>query len=274
MLGAATLASDPNSPDVVIGPSAAASFPGAFPLHGCGGDHVLLFGTQPAESPDSERGVHVALRTTGSAIGRVTPPPVGWKVPLSLELHDFTQNGQNTRGSIVVLDAGAEPAQAGSAPAYVHRYDYSYSPSEGLTTTWRSTHQLPLSGPPGPGLPSGLLAPAGFVLLPGGDIAVTDTALASIWVAGPSVDDWRLAMIDARFAPGFGVADLFGIGRAPGGGTRPYTVRLPSLFPGGPPIAPGIHSITYSAKTDELIPIVTAPPGGIFAIRRSVLLDA
>src|SRR5262249_1257904 len=89
-----------------------------------------------------------------------------------------------------------------------------------------------------------------------------------------SFDDWRLAMIDARFAPGFGVPDLIGVGRAPGGGTRAYRVRLPSLFPGGPPVAPGIHSITYSAKTDEVIPIVTAPPGGIFAIQRSVLLDA
>src|SRR5215813_6076066 len=91
MLGAATLASEPNPPDVVIGPYVAASFPGAFPLHGCGGDHVLVFGVQPAESPESERGVHVALRTTGTPIGRVAPPPVGWKVPLSLELHDFTQ---------------------------------------------------------------------------------------------------------------------------------------------------------------------------------------
>ena len=80
-------------------------------------------------------------------------------------------------------------------------------------------------------------------------------------------------MIDARFAPGFGVPDLVGVGRAPDGGTRPYVVRLPSLFPGGPTVAPGIHSITFAAITDEVIPIVTTPPGGIYAIQRSVLLD-
>lgn len=270
---APTWAAEPNPPDVVIGPYAAAAFPGAFPFHGCGGDNVLLFGVQVGETPDSEAGIHVARRSNGIPIGRVTPPPVGWRVPLSLELHDFSHDGPQTQGSFVVLDAGAEPAEAGTAPAYIHRYSYSYSPTEGLTTTWLSTHQLPLSGPPGPGLPTGLLLPAGFTRLPGGGIAVTDTALASIWVAGPSFEDWRLAMIDPRFAPGFGVTDLSGVGRAPGGGTRPYLMRLPSLTPGGPPVAPGIHSITYAAVTDEVITIVTAPPGGIYAIKRDALLD-
>jgi hypothetical protein len=276
-IGVATVsvgvAAEPNLPDIVIGPYAAATFPGAFPFHGCGGDQVLLFGVQPADAPESEPGIQVALRTTGVPIGRVTAPPVGWKVPLSLEVYDLSGEGQNARGSFVVLDTGVEPAQAGTAPAYIHRYDYSYSPADGLQTTWRSSHQLPLAGPPGAGLPAGLLAPAGFVRLPDGGVAVTDTALASIWVAGPSLSDWRLAMIDPRFAPAFGVPDLIGIGRAPGGGTRSYVVRLPSIFPGGPPVAPGIHSITYAALTDEVIPIVTAPPGGIYAIKRSVLLD-
>jgi hypothetical protein len=45
------------------------------------------------------------------------------------------------------------------------------------------------------------------------------------------------------------------------------------VFPGGPPVAPGIHSLTYAAITDEVIPIVTASPGGIYAIPRRVLLD-
>ena len=267
-------AAEPQRPDlVVIGPYAAATFPDAFPFHGCGGDHVLLFGVQIAATPESESGIQVALRSHGAPIGRVTPPPVGWKVPLSLELYDFSHDGQHTRGSFIVLDAGAEPAEAGTAPSYIHQYDYSYSPDGGLVTVCRSTHQLPLSGPPGPGLPTGLLLPAGLTRLPGGGVAVTDTGLAAIWVAGPSLDDWRLAMIDPRFAPGFGVADLSGVGRAPGGGTRPYLMRLPSLSPGGPTIAPGIHSITYAAATDEVIPIVTTPPGGIYAINRNALLD-
>jgi hypothetical protein len=273
VLSTGLFAAEPTPPDVVIGPYAAATFPGAFPFHGAGGDKVLLFAVQPAESHDGAPEVHVAMRSTGNPIGRVTPPPGGWKVPLSIEVHDFSQDGQDTSGSFVLLDAGVEPAAAGTAPAFVFRYNYSYGPASGLTTTWRSTHVLPLSGPPGPGLPTGLLAPAGLVLLPGSGIAVTDTALASIWVADSSFDNWRLAMIDPRFAPAFGVPDLIGIGRAPGGGTRPYVVRLPSLFPGGPTVAPGIHSITYAAITDEVIPIVTAPPGGIYAIKRDVLLD-
>ena len=268
-----SLASEPSPPDVAIGPYAAANFPVAAPFHGCGGDRVLLFAVQVSGAPGSEAGIHVALRSTAAPVGRVTPPPVGWKVPLSLELYDFSENGQSTHGSFVMLDAGAEPAQAGTAPAYIHQYDYSYSPQDGLVTTWRNTHQLPLSGPPGPGLPTGLLLPAGLVRLPDGGIAVTDTALASIWVAGPSLENWRLAMIDPRFAPGFGVPDLVGVGRAPDGGTRPYVVRLPSLVPGGPTVAPGIHSITYAAITDEVIPIVTAPPGGIYAIKRETLLS-
>lgn len=267
------VASEPNPPNIVIGPYAAATFPGGFPFHGCGGDQVLLFGVQPNESPDDGAGIQVALRTTGAPLGNVAPPPVGWKVPLSLEVYSFTTEGQNARGSFLVLDAGVEPAAAGTGPAYIHRYDYSYSPPSGLQTEWRSTHQLPLSGPPSPGLPTGLLVPAGFVRLPQGRIAVTDTALGAIWVAGPSLADWRLAVIDPRFAPGFGLPDLVGVGRAPGGGTRPYLVRLPSLFPGGPSAAPGIHSITYAARTDEVITVVTAPPGGIYAIPQSVLLD-
>jgi hypothetical protein len=267
------VASEPTPPDIVIGPYAAATFPEAIPFHGCGGDRVLLFGVQPSHSPESEPGIQVALRTTGQPIGRVTAPPVGWRVPLSLEVYNLSGDGQNATGSFLVLDAGVEPAQAGTGPGFVHRYDYSYSPDNGLDTTWRSSHQLPLSGPPGPGLPTGLLLSAGFVRLPGGGIAVTDAALGAIWVAGPSLEDWRLAMIDLRFAAGFGIPDLVGVGRAPGGGTRPYTVRLPSLFPGGPTAAPGIHSITYAAVTDEVIAIVTASPGGIYAIKRSVLLD-
>lgn len=264
---------EPNPPDVVIGPYAAATFQQAFPFHGCAGDKVLLFGVQVGSTPESQEGIHVALRNSGIPIGRVTAPAVGWHVPLSLELFNFSEQGQSSQGSFLVLDAGAEPAAAGSAPAYLHEYEYSYSPQAGLSTTCRATHQLPLSGPPGPGLPTGVLLPAGFTRLPGGGVAVTDAALGAIWVAGPSLEDWRLAMIDPRFGPGFGVPDLVGIGRAPGGGTRPYVLRLPAVFPGGPPVAPGIHSITYAAITDEVVAIVTAPPGGIFAIKRDVLLD-
>src|SRR5436309_11543675 len=102
-----SLASEPFPPDVVMGPYAAANFPAAAPFHGCGGDRVLLFAVQVSGASGSEAGIHVALRATATPAGRVTPPPVGWKVPLSLELYDFSENGQSTQGSFVMLDAGA-----------------------------------------------------------------------------------------------------------------------------------------------------------------------
>lgn len=260
-------------PEIVFGPTVAATFDGGFPFHGTGGDEILLFGVQPSHSPDRGPGIVVASRSSSNEIGHVTPPPVGWQTPLSIEVYDFDRDGLSTQGSFIVLDAGVEPRLAGTAPGFIHRYSYSYSPQEGLVTNWLETHVLPLAGPPGPDLPTGLLLPMGFALLPDGGIAVTDGLIGSIWVAGSTFEDWRLAMIDPRFAPGLGVPDISGIGRAPGGGTRPYTLRLPSPFPGGPPAAPGIHSITYAAITDELVTLRTAQLGGLYAISRSDLLS-
>jgi hypothetical protein len=270
---AGAVGSSLDRPAFVIGPVAAATFEGGRPLHGAGGDELLLFAVQPNDAPDGERGILVASRITGREIGRVTPPPVGWQVPLSIEVYDFHRRGPQTSGSFLVLDTGAEPALAGTVPATIHRYRYSYAPGAGLTTTWVETQVLPLAGPPGPGLPTGLLMAEGFTRLPVGGVAVTDALIGAIWVAGPSLDDWRLAMLDPRFAPGLGVPDLHGIGRAPGGGTRPYTLRLPSPFPGGPAAAPGAHSVSYAPLTDEVVTIRTAPPGGIYALPLEVLLD-
>ena len=270
---ASPAAASVDGPELVVGPIAAATFEGGRPFHGAGGDELLLFAVQPADAPDGGRGILVASRITGRAIGRVTPPPMGWRVPLSIEVFGFQRRALATSGSFLVLDAGVSPGDAGTAPTTIYRYTYSYSPAARLTTTWVSTHVLPLAGPPGPELPTGILYPGGFVRLPDGGIAVTDTLLGAIWIAGLSLDDWRLTFIDSRFAPGFGVPDIYGIGRAPDGGTRPYTLRLPSPFPGGPPAAPGVHSITYAALTDEVVTIRTAPPGGMYALPMSVLLD-
>jgi hypothetical protein len=263
-----------DQPAVVVGPLAAATFDGGRPFHGASGDDLLLFAVQPTPAPDGPEGILVASRITGREIAAVTPPPNGWQVPLSIEVFNFNRRGPSTRGSFIVLDAGVEPRLAGTGPAFIHRYTYSYSPGGGLTTMWVDTHVLPLAGPPGPELPTGLLYPGGFVRLPGGGMAVTDTLIGAIWIAGSSFEDWRLAMIDSRFALGFVDGDVHGIGRAPGGGTRPYTLRLPSLIPGAPQVYPGIHSITYGALTNEVVTLRTAPPGGIYALPIDVLLDA
>src|SRR5262249_60551167 len=89
----------------------------------------------------------------------------------------------------------------------------------------------------------------------------------------PCWADGRRAIVARRFGPGLGGGEIEGGGRAPGGGLRPYHVLLPTP-PGAPgPAAPGIHSITYAAVTDEVYTNRTAPPGGIFGIPRAVLLD-
>jgi hypothetical protein len=48
-----------------------------------------------------------------------------------------------------------------------------------------------------------------------------------IWVAGTSLDDWRLAILDPRFAPGLGVPDLEGIGRATAAAPAPTPCACP-----------------------------------------------
>jgi hypothetical protein len=258
---------------VVLGPSAAATFPQAFPMHGVGGDETLLFGVQPAPAPEEPIGVHVASRLTGEPVADVTPPPGGWHTPLAIKIAEFQGQGANTRGTFLLLDAGNPPEQTGTRPAVIYRYSYSFSPQDGYHDALLATHVLPLAGPPGPGLPAGIVLPESMALLPGGDVAVTDTLGGAIWVAGPSLDDWRLAMIDPQFAPGFGVPEIDGIGRAPGGSTRPYRLLLPTI-PGTPgPAAPGVHSIAYVPVTDEVYVIRTVSPGGLFGIPRSVLLD-
>jgi hypothetical protein len=221
-----------DQPGLVVGPVAAAAFDGGRPFHGAGGDHLLLFAVQPTAAPDGPQGILVASRITGREIAAVTPPPNGWQVPLSIEVFNFERQGPRTRGSFIVLDAGVEPRLAGTGPGLIHRYAYSYSPGRGLTTTWVETHVLPLAGPPGPDLPTGLLYPGGFVRLPGGGIAVTDTLIGAIWIAGSSFEDWRLAMIDSRFALGFVDHDVYGIGRAPGGGTRAIHATPPLAVSG------------------------------------------
>jgi hypothetical protein len=266
-------AAPPAETAVVIGPAAAATFPQAFPIHGVGGDEILLFAVQPVTAPQEPSGIHVASRLTGQPIADVPAPPGGWQTPLAIKITDFQRQGASTQGSFLLLDSGNPPEQIGARPAIIYRYTYSYSPQAGFEAALTETHVLPLAGPPGPGLPTGIFLPESMALLPGGGVAVSDTVGGAIWVAGPTLDDWRMAMIDPRFAPAFGAPEIDGIGRAPDGGTRPYQLLLPTL-PGTPgPAAPGVHSIAYAAVTDEVYMIRTASPGGIFGIPRSVLLD-
>lgn len=267
------IASSDHHRTIVLGPNAAAQFPDGFSTVGVAGDETLLFAVQPAATSSRPNGVHVVRRRNGQLLGDLVPPANGWQVPLVIKIIEYgSSDSAWTEGIVLVLDAGARPTEAGTKPGIIYRYQYAYSHNTGLTSSVVSSHVLPLFSPSADPLPNGLFYPISMGLLPNGGIAVIDTFLGAIWVASSSLADWHLAIIDPRFQFGFG-EELQGIGRAPGGGTQPYRLLLPTP-PGAPgPVFPGIHSITYAAITDEVYTVRTASPGGIFGIPLNVLLD-
>src|SRR5438128_1983714 len=109
-------------PTIVLGPFAAVSFPDGFGIHGIGGDDVLLFGVQPESTAHRPSGIHVARRVDGQLLGDLAPPPGGWQVPLGIKIAEYHTEGLMTEGSAIVLDAGANPGEAGTRPGVVYRY--------------------------------------------------------------------------------------------------------------------------------------------------------
>ena len=269
--------------NAVLGPYVAAQFPDGFAIHGVGGDTDLLFALQPSPTTTRPTGVHVAHRITGELLGDVTPPPGGFAVPLTIKIESFSRAGlTGTQGQFVLLDARMPPAFIGSpyaVNARLYRYSYRYTWYSGLTTTLLETHDLPLaSGLPDPNAPpvppTGLLYPGSIALLPGGRLAVTDNIGRSVWVSDVSLDNWSLALVDPRFG-GDPRGAVEGVGRNQAGVIAPYTLLTPAPpgFPPGLGLFPGVHSITYAARTEEVCFAVTWP-GGIYCIDASVLLDA
>jgi hypothetical protein len=262
-------------PTIVLGPVASAEYAEAFPVHGIGGDEQVIFALQPTDVPGHARGVWVSHRDGGLHLGAVTPPPAGWGAPVSIKIVDHHVIGAfGSEGTFVILD-GFAPQDAGTRPGIVYEYAYRYTPEEGLSTAVTGTHPLPMfTGVDAEGLPDGPLYPISLLRLPGGKVVVADMVLGAIWTSGVTLDDWRMAMIDPRFQIGALSAPIAGVGRAPGGGTRPYvfdTVSLPPAFPF--PILPGIHAVTYCDPTDEVAVVRTATPGGVYGIPRAVLED-
>jgi hypothetical protein len=217
--------------------------------------------------------VHIARRADGRDLGELPAPPGGFGTPLSIKIESFRNQGPlRTSGTFVLLDNVVPPALAGTSAVKIYRYAYSYSPAAGFSATLLSTHTPPLNTQPPTALPNGTVYPGSIALLPGGGLVMTDNFTGALWVSDASYDLWSMALIDPRL--GFGPGDdVVGIARAQGGGTRPYTLRVPGP-PGGPPIYPGVHSVTYAAITDEVAFVRTATPGGIYAISRTALLDA
>jgi hypothetical protein len=275
LAAAAPADASPSAPTVVIGPSASTEYAEAFPVHGIGGDERLIFALQPTDVPGHDRGVWVSHRDSGAHLGAVTPPPGGWGAALAIKIVDYRNiGGSGSEGSFLLLD-GFAPKDAGTRPGIVYAYDYRYTAHEGLSTTLTGVHPLPMfTGFDGQGMPTGPIYPISLVQVPDGRVVVIDFILGSIWVSGGTLDDWTLAMIDPRFEVGALASPIVGVGRAPGGGTRPYTfatVALPPFFPF--PILPGIHGVAYCNPTDEIAVLRTATPGGIYGIPAGVLLD-
>jgi len=268
-------AAPPAPATVVVGPRASTEYAEAFPVHGVGGDERLIFALQPTDVPDHARGVWVSHRDGGAHLGAVTPPPAGWGAALAMKIVDYRNvEADGSEGSFIILD-GFAPQQAGTRPGIVYEYDYRYTRRDGLSTTLTGAHPLPMfTGFDGQGMPTGPIYPISLVRVPDGRVVVIDFILGSIWTSGATLDDWTLAMLDPRFEVGELVSPIVGVGRAPGGGTRPYTfatVALPPLFPFS--ILPGIHGVAYCDPTDEIAVLRTATPGGIYGIPAELLLD-
>jgi hypothetical protein len=267
-------AAAPHRP-IVIGPVASAEYAEGFPVHGIGGDERLIFALQPTEAPNHARGVWVSHRANGAQLGAVSPPPGGWGAAVAIKVVHYENHGAfGSEGDFVILD-GFAPQQAGTRPGVVYEYHYSYHPGRGLTTTMTDAHPLPMfTGFDGNGMPNGPLYPISLARLPTGDMVVIDMVLGSIWVSDPSLDTWRLGLIDQRLQIGQLAAPIHGVGRASNGGVRPYTfstVSMPPAFPFS--ILPGIHGVAYCDPTDEIAVIRTATPGGVYGISASTLFD-
>lgn len=255
------------------------SIDAAYQVHGLAGDGVLLFQVQPTTVAAKPKGVHVLLPFLGQ-IADLATPPSGWGTPLNVKLESSTRSGGVISGQLLVIDNQVPPALAGTAPALVYRYHYSFSVRQGFSSSLLETHALPLftAFPLGSAPPDGVLYAGSIALLPGGQLAATDSIIGALWVSDVSLDHWFLALIDPTPPPGnkFSAAfgpPLSGIGRAQGGGTRSYDF-LPPAPPGSPPglgLYPGSKAITYAAITDEVCWSVVLP-GGVYCAPRETLV--
>jgi hypothetical protein len=269
-----TLNSEANkySKKIVIGPWIVGQYEQGFPIHGIAGDTNLIFILQVDSVPGHSKGVYVMDRNNGMQLGQFVSPPDGFLAPLAAKLVSYRSHGKYTSGRLLILDA-FPPELVQTAQAAIYDYNYSYSPSHGFTSRLTAGHQLPkFSGMDSMGLPNGMVYPGSLTLLPDGNVAVVDMIAGGTWVAGSSLNDWHLVLIDQRLAQGTLPGPITGFSRGPDGNLRPFTFLTPSVGQ-ETASAPGAHAITYVNITNEVLFLVTAPPGGIFGISLSTMLD-
>src|SRR5690242_826480 len=241
-------------------PYALAKFPGGFEMDGITGDERVVFTGIITPAPGQPVAVLAASRLTGRPLGSVTPPPAGFQAISAVAVLDYQTAGAATSGELLVVDVGALPP---NAHVTLYHYRYSWSLCAGLQTTLEDAHQLPqLTFPV-----NGVGYAGGVALLPGGGLAIADALAGAIWTCGPGLDDCHLAMVDQAWGAAPAPPSFTGIGRAPGGGTRPYTLAIANG------LMPGLLSIDYVDKTDEVCGLVAAPPGGIYCVSRTALVD-
>lgn len=230
---------------------ALASFPDGFEMVGVSGDERVLFAginasvTHPAD-------VVTASRLTGRPLGSIPAPPGGWGVPAAI----LVQGDE-----VVVVDNGALPP---FSHVSLHRYEFHVT-FEHLCARYIDSVALPQQTFP-PVTIDGVGYAGAIAALPGGQFALADALDGAIWVCSWSTG-CALADADPDFAPAPAPPSFEGVGRAPGGGTRPYTLVIPNG------LMPGLLNLEYAESTDEVCGARAAPPGGIWCIARSVLLD-
>lgn len=250
-------------------PYAAVQFPDGMGIHGIDATKHLWFAAV-AYPP----AIHVARRVTGQVLGTLPPPPTalpgggtGFGAPVAVRVAPD--------GRILVLDGVVAPVAAGSAPAML--YEYQVQPTwSGFAATLVRSQVLPLIAPseipiafmpePRPPVTSGIFFPIMMTAFQDGSVALTDTVIGAAWVSDPTRSSFRNAIQDPRLRALPQLTPIVGKGRAPGGGTRDYSLQLTT---GG---LPGAFGIAHLAATDEVV--MANPSQGMVAMPYATFIAA
>ncbi len=263
--GCTSLVSIGSNQSALSGPVPAyqlAAFNDGFEGIGVAGDQRLLFMGRDVK-PTESAGVVVASRLTGQQLGSLTPPPGGFGDPVHVQVVSYTTTNDATVGLLLVIDNITPPPT--SQPT-IYKYTYAYNCNTGFTSQLIGTAVLPTLSTFPPTTIDGLGYVGGMTILPGGGYALADALVGAIWTCNSSFD-CQLAQFDSAFGAGPHMGAFMGVGRAQGGGTKPYTLALP----GG--LMPGLLGLTYVSTTDEVCGYVVLPPGGLYCMARTTLLD-
>lgn len=237
-----------------------ASAPDGFEMDGISGDRILLFTTRTQHASPTPAPDVLAFRRLGTApLGSVAAPAGGWVGPTGVRVLDYSCSGSSTSGHLLVWDNNALPPTPSIRAVKV---SYSWDPLHGFASSVDAVYSLPLQSAAPPTI-NGLGFLSDVLALPGGGYVLNDPFIGDLWACDATFS-CALAMVDPDFAPAPSPT-FTGVGRAPGGGTRPYTLDL------SVGLSPGVVGSAYVALTDEVCVGRTAQPGGIWCIDRATL---